>query len=85
MFAFGDIDLASDYEKTIGYLLGVTNRNCYQVNKDRYVLPKDFSTEKEFVLNEIIANALEKMMEKTGSQRLDGSSGIFRCTTSCKN
>ena len=71
MFAFGDIDLASDYEKIIEYLLGVTNKNRYQVNKDRYELPKDFSTEKESVLNTVIANTLEKMMGKTGSRRLD--------------
>ena len=71
LFAFGDIDLASDYEKIIKYLLGVTNKDRYQVNKDRYELPKDFSTEKESVLNEVIANALEEMMEKTGSHRLD--------------
>ena len=71
LFAFGNIDSASDYEKIIGYLLGVTNKDQYQVNKDRYELPKDSSTEKESVLNEVIAKTLKKMMGKNGSQRLN--------------
>lgn len=71
LFAFGNIDSASDYEKIIGYLLGVTNKDQYQVNKDRYELPKDSSTEKESVFNEVIAKTLKKMMATNGSQRLD--------------